>query len=202
MWLRFIVFILAGVICGCSSAPVFQKKTTGMGYVVKDLSQKGHFEVTLDLPTDIPEDFIFIYGMRAIGEECLLRGYDFFDTAEITEFKREAFCYSENVRTALGVTFKGPGLKKQPAEFVVENLNGKNPTKLAVKDQLISLNGTVLTSMAQLKGIVFQQPSRKISLSVEFSRDGKKMTAEEPLVNLRDSMFGKKDLDDFRKEIR
>lgn len=187
---------------GCTTLPQFQKVTNGNGYMIKDLSGKNHFEVSLLFDANFPTGMTKKYGWRAVGEECLSRGFHYFSFSDDSALNFQGFCYTENVFTGLGVTFEGNGLKKLPAEFLVESVNNKKPTFLKLGDRLVSVEKSKLTSMSSLRALMIALPTDKTTVTVEFEREGKFQKAVEPLVNLRGGLLGKSDLEDLRASVK
>lgn len=191
------------VLLGCSSSPVFQKRTElGDGYSIQDLSKNSHFEVILNISNDLPEKYIYQYGLRAVGEECLSRGFNYFDIGQYSQLKYVAYCYEDNLKNSLGISFQSVKTENQQVDLIVEGLNGKKNTLIEIGDKILSVEGEILTSIPQLKNLIFKLPNKKLKVQVDLSRNGKKMTIDEPLVNLRDSTLGKKDLEDLRLEVK
>lgn len=198
----YFLFLTFHFLVACSSLPKFQKAIDGDGYSINDLTGRNHFEVSLLFQTKFPEQITKKYGWRVVGEECLSCGFSFFSLSDDSALKFQGFCCKENVFTGLGVTFEDQGLKKQPAEFLVESLNNKNSTSLKLGDKIVSVEKTKLTSMSNLRALMITLPAEKASVTIEFERAGKPQKAIEPLANIRGALLGKSDLENLRKSVR
>jgi len=192
------VFALAG----CASATKFQKTDAGPGYSVKELDAKDHLEVSVRLGDGAAAERVRDYGWRAVGEECHSRGFGYFSAVDVTPSTFEGFCYTSSTVKSMAITFQSAGLEAEPKKFVVEGLNGKTGTKLMVGDELLKMNGQKLTSMAQIKSLVFVSSKTKNSLPVEVVRGGKTMKLEEPLAQTANGAFGQDMLDRLRSKVQ
>jgi hypothetical protein len=189
-------------ITNCSTSPKFEKSNGSSGYTVKELTSKNHFEITLLLPSDTSKNTLKVYGWRAIGEECLNRGFEFFDISDEEPNKYVGFCYPTNERKALAITFKANGLQESPRKFVVEDLNSKSVTNIKIDDEVLAVAGQKLVSMGQLKSVVFASTQKSNSMSVSLLRNGKPLEINEPVALLKSGILGKADLENLRREIQ
>jgi hypothetical protein len=195
---------LGVLISACATPPAFQKQSgTGFGYVIEHLLLPGHFRVSASLPEETEEKFLNGYVSRAVGEECKGQGFDFFDPGEIRGGVTEGFCYKEMKHKDLGVAFKALELEKLPPRFVVENLNGKFPTKLKVNDQVLSVEGKPAGSTNQMKALVFAAVRQgKAALKLKVLRLGKTLTLIESLAVLDSGLLTPQDLEGLRFHYR
>lgn len=198
----FIGVATAFILTACATLPRFQKSLDGSnGFTVQDLSTKDHFRVTVQVPPESSGKFIKDYGFRAVGEECLARGFHYFDVGEISLFSFEGFCFADAVRKSLAITFQPAGLLESPPRFIVGNLNNKTNSKLQVNDEIVFIDQERPNSMSQLKSIVFAASNKK-QLSMKIKRQNNEIAILEPIVELRDAAYGKNDLEALRVLVR
>ncbi len=154
------------------------------------------------LPSDTSKNTLKIYGWRAIGEECLSRGFEFFDISDESPIQFVGFCYSTNERKALAITFRKNELQQTPRKFIVEDLNNKSATNVRIKDELLAIGDQKLISMGQLKSVVFGVTQKSNSIPVSLLRNGKLLEVNEPIALLKSGVLGKSDLENLRREIK
>jgi hypothetical protein len=179
----------------CAIVP-FQENTNGLGYTIVP-DGPANFAVKLQLPADFSEASMERYGARAVGEECLKRGYKYFSASNVLNKTAEGFCYKEEGMKALGLSFS----KKESPANVVENLNQKSKTFLQVGDLLLKVDGQELTPDVQLKKITFKAGEKnKNTIKIELLRQGKKMQVDEPMAVLTGATYRPEDLEFLRKK--
>lgn len=95
--------LLAVLLLGCASAPsTFQKNVDdSYGYSVVETTSKDRFRVLVNLPSDKSEVYVRYYGYRAVGEECVARGFDRFDFSDVNATTFEGFCLSAPLQSSL-----------------------------------------------------------------------------------------------------
>jgi hypothetical protein len=196
--------IVSLLLSACASVPVFQKQAdSGVGYKIQDLDSTENFRATVQLPPETSEKFIRNYAFRAVGEECEVRGFQFFDVGQLNATSFEGFCYLDSTRKSLALTFEKGGLEESPQKFVIEELNSKSNTKLQIGDEVISISGKNPTSMAEIKSIVFDASSKKLAaLPLKITRKGKELTVTEPMTDLKNGALGKPDLEALRTLVK
>jgi hypothetical protein len=189
---------------GCTTTPIFQKSSGDYdGYSVQETNRKDHFRITIKVPSESSEKFRAAYGMRAVGEECLNRGFQYFDFTDLVSSAVDGFCFTSPNRRALGVTFESAGLKQTPQRFIVEDLNSKTSTLLKTNDEVITIGSESVTSMSQIKSIVFAgSDDSKNILPLKIKRQGVVSTVNEPLANLKNGNLGQSELESFRHIAR
>lgn len=194
-----ILFLL--VLTGCASNQVpFQKSDTGIGYSVEEKGS-GNFLIKAALPIDFEQKSVERYVARAVGEECLRQGFQYFDYTSPMNGISEGFCFKENKRKALAVTFEKEGLAAAPPSFVVENLNQKSKTNLLVGDKIIKAEGRDVTSVSDLKRLAFHYGQKgTLSINLEIIRQGKALTFSEPLADLSNGSHGPDSLEALQKK--
>lgn len=201
--MKFLIFILSVfVLAGCSSAPKFEMANNSSGYTVKEVSGKNHLEIDLILPSNTAEKELAYYGQRAVGEECLKSGYGYFDTGETTPFKIKGFCFSKDEYGSLGIVFEKKGLNEEPKKFVIESIFNKSSTLVKVGDEVLKVDGKNLTSISQIKELIFIASQKQNTLPLELIREGKKITINEPIATTTGALGRPEDLDRLRKLIR
>jgi hypothetical protein len=200
-----IYFVSLLFLSACATSPIFQKSTNGSdGYSVQDLGRNDHFRITVKIPQEnTTEKFIRNYGFRAVGEECLSRGFQFFDVAELDKTSIDGFCFKDSTRKSLAITFRADNLKESPSRFVVEDLNSKTNTQVKVNDEILLMDGKSLTSMAQIKSLVFSAVvNNKNALPLKLKRQNQEMTVNEPIADFKNGALGASDLEAVRSAVR
>ncbi|MEK6628649.1 MAG: hypothetical protein AABY53_08480 [Bdellovibrionota bacterium] len=194
------ILAIIGAVIISPTRPSFKKNTDGtIGYVIQDLSSKDNFRVIVQLPAETPEKYTHDYGSRAAGEECVERGFQFFDVGKLAPSAFEGFCFTDSTRKSLTITFQMNGLASSPQRFIIEGLNSKKNTQLQVNDEVLSIANEIPTSIAHVKSLVFIASSNKrTSLPVKVMRQGKEVTVTEPIVDLKNGAFGESYLEDLR----
>ena len=187
---------------GCTSAPKFEKSNGTSGYSVRNLSGQTHFSVDLLLPSDTSRETLKHYGWRAIGEECLARGFQFFDVSDENPTRYVGFCYSGNERKSLALTFTLDGLEKNPPKFVVEDLNNKSSTLVKLGDEVTQIANETPTSMAHIKSIVYQATQSSNTIPLKVRRNGKEIEVKEPVALFKEGILGSEDLKALRQQIQ
>lgn len=183
------IFLLAFAGCASNQVP-FQKNDGGVGYSV-ETKGSANFFIKTNLPSDFEQNSIKRYVARAVGEECLQQGFKYFDYTAPMNGISEGFCFKENKRKALAVTFEEEGLTELPPKFVIKSLNQKTNSKLLIGDKITKVEGREVTSVSELKSLAFQFGQKDMAnTSVEVIRNGKDLIFSEPLADLSFSAFG------------
>ncbi len=193
------IFLLAG--CASNEVP-FQKLSAGIGYSLEEKGQPDNFIVKMELPKNIDSKILNSYAARAIGEECLVRGFAFFDFTDVVTSSSEGFCFKENKRKSLAISFEQKAMAMNPPEFLIANLNQKSQTNLQVGDKILRVDGKDMVSVSNLKSLIFfygKQQNDKVQLDVQ--RDGKNFSVKEPIADLTGGAFGPEDLKDLRQRF-
>ena len=187
---------------GCVSSEIsFQKSSNGIGYTIENSKQPDYFIVKLQLPLKSEDTSSKRYAARAVGEECLARGFIFFDLTDPKDSSAEGFCFKENKRKALGISFDKKHLENSPPSFVVENLNSKSRTNLLVGDKVNKISGKEIGSVSRIKSLIFSSYHLQVSeVDIDLERNGKSLTVKEPIADLLGGAFGKEDLEALRKQ--
>jgi hypothetical protein len=188
---------------GCASQQVpFQKSNNSVGYSVEE-KNTDNFIIKSQLPADSDPKWIYKYIGRAVGEECLQKGFDFFDYTEPQNGVSEGFCFKENKRKALAVTFVPAGLDSTPTEFVGENLNQKSNTSLQVGDKFVKVEGKKIESVSELKSLAFSNRNKKgLNVKIELVRADKNLTINEPLADMTGGCYDQESLASLRDSIK
>ena len=197
-----ILAICAQVLLSSSfaSAVDFQKLDTAVGYSIENKKNADNFLIKPRFPENIETREIMLYLVKAAGEECLTRGFKFFDFTNPQDGVAEGFCFSENIRKAFAIKFEDAPLKELPPRFIVEDLMGKTLSKLQVKDQVLAVDGKKISSVSELKSLAFATgKTKKAEFKLEIKRDGKDLKITEPLAELKNGAFGPDDLADSKK---
>lgn len=204
MFKRYFILFIAMILAACASAPTFKKTSYGVnGYSVQDLTTKDHFQIIVNLPEGTDGKYFRNYGYRAVGEECLVRGFKFFDVGELDTTVFEGFCFQDASRKALAVSFQNNGLIQSPSRFVVDHLNNKTFTKLRPNDELLLIDNKPPISMINLKSLVFIAASNnKNELLLKIKRQGREIKVMEPIADLKNGALDQKDLEALRFLVR
>lgn len=201
----YLILFSAILFSSCTSIPIFQKTTdNNEGYKVQDLDSKNNFRVTIQLPSIPSSDkLVRYYGFRAVGEECLARGFHFFDVGELTTHIFEGFCFTSSTRKSLAATFDKKELQKNPIHFIVESLNKKSRSQLKINDEILMVNEKPLVSVGQLKSLIFAEAeNKKTSVDLKIRRKNSELNITELLADFKNSTYGQGDLEDLRLKIK
>lgn len=200
------IFIATNVILltSCAHTPPFQKINSGVGYKIENLEIKNSFKVTLKFSfSETTSKYLSNYAFRAVGEECLTRGLNNFESTKLDENTFNGYCFANKTYKALAVTFEESGLNKTPIRFIVEDLNNKTFTLLKINDEIINFDNIPLTSMTQIKHLVFSAADKKRTyVSLKIKRTNSELIITEPLAEFAGSLGSKEDLDAVRKIIK
>lgn len=194
-------FLVAGALglASCATFPSFQDNPAE-GYQVTDTSNPASFGVEVRLPESTSPNFRINYAMRAIGETCAKRGFDYFNYGQASASQWQGFCSKTSSNRSLALSLSVP--KAEGEKFVVENLNGKTNSKIQVGDVLLKVNGQAIITMAGLKTEVFNAvEAKKSSMTLEIERAGKVMTLEEPIADVANASMGPEDLKTVRQLV-
>ncbi len=197
------IFIIMFIVAGCSTTrtPVFQKSDGHLGYEVQESDVKSRMTISLQMRDEVEPSYKAHYALRAIGEECAARGFNFFDQAEEDENHYNGYCYKTEARRALAIKFTDEGLRLKPRKFMVEHLNSKSQTALVVGDEILKFDDKEMRSMAELKEYIFRLDPKEKLMSLSILRKGQPMTFDEPLAELKNSLGDEALLRTLRKEI-
>lgn len=197
--MKIVLSLMSFILIGCTTAPKFGLSSDGSsGYHVID-KQKNVLEVRLQLPSDTSDKDLLYYGQRAVAEECLKRGFDYSNFSEDSKIQYTGYCYPTNEYKALAITFEKDGLATTPSKFIIESLNNKSSTLLQIKDEVLTIAGNKITSMTQVKNIIFEESKKSNSVPITLIRNGKNINIIEPLAQFKSALAGPEDLKILRK---
>jgi len=199
--MRLIPLLLAFLVVGCASLkPKFQKGTPG--YSVEGTVGEQGFLVKTDLGAKADDKFVATYGFRAVGEECLAHGFEYFDIAPVNVHEVEGYCFKTPDHPALAVEFTERGLEARPQHFVVHGLNGKTKTSLEKGDEILAVENAAPTSIATFKTAVYKAANaKKRTVKLKIKRDGKELEIQEPIALFKESALGSTQLDLVRSSV-
>ncbi len=191
--------IAVSVLASCATAPKFQKSNGAQGYAVRELDSRNHFMVELTLPSGETSRYYRNYGLRAIGEECKSRGFDFFNGATLSTGRYEGFC-APSMPKVLGIQFKESGLSQTPPAFEIESVASK-PTHFAMaNDKVLEMDGKKLVGRSDfLVASFLSNKAGKSSQHLKLERAGKIMTGEEPMITTDQAYLNSNDLEHLRE---
>lgn len=195
-------FLLAALlISGCATTkPKFQKGTPG--YRVVDAISETAFVVSMELGPHVDDKFVEIYGLRAIGEECLARGFQYFDFAVREPQSIEGFCYQTADHPGLGIEFAAKGLAARPERFIVENLNGKTKTLLQKGDEIVEIEGKAPATVSTFKSKVYRATmTNQKTIDLKIKRGDQTLVLKEPIALFKNSSLGPTQLDLLRSGV-
>lgn len=195
-------FVCSVLLAGCATTPSFQKSDGRLGYEVQETDKKSRIRVSLLIRDEVENEFKWLYAMRAVGEECSARGFQYFDHAEYDENNYAGYCYKSAIKKSLGLTFETKGLRKKPSQFVIESLNNKSQTALDVGDEILLFDDKAMNSIAELKDYIFNLSPQEQLLRLVIKRKGAKMSFDEPLAELQNGLGDKEQLNWLRQQIR
>jgi len=190
-------------VSGCAAVP-FKKTDSGHGYQVINGKHPDNFTVKFNLPENMHTRSLDRYYARAVGEECLERGYSHFLNSSTKDGETTGFCYKSNVRKGLGPSYSRANYMAVPPKFIIENLNSKSRTNLKINDEVLLVEKQKATSMAHFHQIMFDISKRQplpSEVSVVIKRDGKEVSLKEPLADMPESSFGPDDLMELRQTV-
>jgi hypothetical protein len=196
--MRAILLLTVLVMAGCASTkPKFHKGTPG--YRIADAISDTGFVVTMDLGPRVDEKYIEVYGLRAIGEECLKRGFEYFDFAIREPQSIEGYCYKTADHPGLGIEFGTKGLLVRPEKFVVESLNGKTKTSLEKGDEIIEIEGKTPQNVASFKSAAYRASmTNQKTIDMKVKRGDQVLQIKEPIALFKNSSMGPTQLDLLR----
>lgn len=196
--------LLALSACASIQRPPFQKlESHEFGYRVENSVTPTEFKVTTVLPEKVDPKFAVFYASRAVAEECLNRGFSYFDIGVEGPHEVDGYCYASADHKGLGVEFGANGLELTPKRFVVSDLNGKTKTSLQKKDQILEIDGQPTTSIAQVKAIVAKAvDAGRAELDLKIKRgDDQELKIKEPIALFKNSSMGSQHLDLMRSKV-
>lgn len=192
--------ILTLLLSACGSAPKFQKTGDETGYKIEELELKNSFRVIV--PEYSISQYKVKYAFRAAGEECLARGFEYFDFSD-RGLDFYGFCYPTGISKSLAITFISSELDKNPPQFIVESLNNKPLTNLKAGDEILAINEQPSQAMWKIKYSVFlANNERKQDIKLRIRRGSDELTVAEPLVNFSGYLYGKENLEALRKSVK
>jgi hypothetical protein len=193
-----LLLLLALNLPACASLkPKFQKGPGG--YQVADVSPPDAFVVTVDLMKKVDDKYAETYGLRAVAEECLSRGYDYFDFAAREPRVIEGYCYKTPDHPGLGVEFALKGLAETPQRFLVGDLNGKTKTGLEKGDELLEIDGQPPVIIANIKSHVFRDSvAKQKTIPLKVKRGDQTLEIKEPIALFKNSSMGSAQLELLR----
>lgn len=192
------LLLLAILISGCATTrPKFHKGTPG--YQVADAISSTAFVVTMDLGPKADAKYSEVYGIRAIGEECLARGFEYFDFAVREPQSIEGYCYKTVDHPGLGIEFADKGLAARPEKFIVANLNGKTKTMLEKGDEILEIDGKAPANVATFKAQTYRATMKnQKTVSLKLKRGDQALEIKEPIALFKNSSMGPTQLDLLR----
>lgn len=197
-----VIIIFMSLLTGCVSALKFQKNTGGIGYTIEDLDVKNSFKILVSLPSSqVTDKYLQKYAFRAAGEECLARGFAYFDFS-YRDGDFYGFCYPTKTSKSLAITFVDSGLDKNPKSFIIESLNSKTSTNLKIGDEVLAFDDKPITGMWQVKYFVFEAADKKRnSMQLKIKRNQKELTVVEPLAEFSGYVYTDENLQALRKSV-
>lgn len=200
------LFILAfASLAGCATSSGFRKSESGEGYSMKDGLTKDQFQIKVNLASGNNSKYVGLYMLRAIGEECAVRGYSHFYYADVDDTTVDGYCFRSPARKSLGITFD-TAETNNPATLKVLETTHKPSTSLQVGDIVTKANGKSIGSFAALKNEIFNvTKNNQKQISLEYLREGQLKATKETFVELDEGLkgtnFGPEDLEELRSRI-
>jgi hypothetical protein len=190
--------LISILVSGCATTkPKFQKGIPG--YRIADAISDTGFVVTMELGPHVDEKYSEVYGIRAIGEECLARGFNYFDFAIREPQSVEGFCYKTADHPGLGIEFAAKGLSVRPEQFVIADLNGKTKTLLQKGDEILEIDGKPPKNVATFKSKVFRASmTNQKTVDLKVKRGDQVLQIKEPIALFKNSSMGSTQLDLLR----
>jgi hypothetical protein len=157
---------------GCAARPPFHKMDNGTGYIVKPGPFKEMVEVHIELPSNVDERFRDDYLLRAAGEECLERGFPYYDFGYKSSTTVSVICYPTVKKPSLSVGIDPKiALSKHPKLQVEEPENGM-PGPFKPFDVIRKVGGAEISTIGELKEKIFlasRENAKTVTLQIERS---------------------------------
>lgn len=211
--MKFIALICIFLLSSCASYKPFSIKNTStdFGYQVIATDKKEIFKINASIESDLKGEYSSKYLFRAVGETCLLRGFEFFDIGEqdatqvsgpMLNLSVDGYCLKTNQRKGLSITFKNAPENTYDSKVLVEDLNNKSNSQLKVSDYINDIEGQKINSVSEIKRIVYQNIDTKKSLRMTIVRDSKKININEPIITMIGFHYGPEFLKSLRSSVK
>ena len=196
--------LLVLLLSACSSAPYFRKAADPKdhGYTVKDSPEKEVFDVAVRLPSGTNLDDRYDYLVRAVGEECLARGFLFFDVGPIDTDEARGFCYPKNRKPSLGIHFDLMAFAAKEAVIRVLEVESGVATSLRPRDVIRKVGSKEIETLADYKSEIRRlgaEGNKTVTVSVE--RSGIALNLQAPLAEFREKIYSPDKLEALRKKL-
>ncbi|MES2854338.1 MAG: hypothetical protein V4692_00665 [Bdellovibrionota bacterium] len=200
-----VITVVAVSTVACASQTKFQKSEDN-GYQIADSSSKDRFTVTVRLPSESSDRRRWDFAYRAVGEECLVRGFSYFEPVlmvprDAHPIVAEGLCFPGEVRKAMGIGFAQSGLNENPVRLVIESLNSKTNSKLQVGDEVLEFKGRTPVRNTDMKLWVFEAAPADATAKWKIRRSGKVLEVDEPYAQTSGLGYGPKDLESVRRDL-
>lgn len=179
------------VACATTTDFKTQQSPNDFGFRVEDTSINDTFYVHSNIKQGTKPRYVISYVGRVVGETCLKRGYNYFDSStesapssdgKVQAYRTVGFCYPTAKKKDINVVF-APSLTDLPdgTALGVENAKGTK-TQVRDGDVLKLVRGKRVRSMLDLKEAI-RTASRKNEKTLEmvYVRKGKVIKIKEPL---------------------
>lgn len=192
------------LLVSCASLPEFKKASAagGIGYWHETENKElGTFYVYSRLPKKIDDHYRYRrrYTLVAAANVCAENNFKYSDAIdsklftadnETETYKTLVFCGNDDKVAILNIEIE-PGLKdEQPVLMLLkptynESLKDKKTSKFVAGDTIWSINGIRVFEITKLQEIVSKAAKNgKKTVAVELFRAGKKLSIEEPIVEV------------------
>jgi len=188
------IVILSLLLAACSSLPRFEKS----GYSIQSSERTEIFDVRISLPAGISTEQRIEYMTRAAGEECLARGFLFWDIGTLTVNSLRAFCYKQANKKSIGVSMDPKNIKELTVEDTLNNAHA--PFK--PRDVVRKIGGVEVYNAGSFKEQIFRlAESGGKTVTVKVERSGIALTLEAPFSEHREAVLTPELLEALRKKI-
>jgi|GEM_PF-5244966 len=192
------ILLLLLVLSGCSSLPAFRKASEqNFGYAIKPSDRADIFDVHAALPEAVSAEFRLQYLTRAAGEECLARGFLFWDIGATGANSLRAFCSKQPGKKSLGVILNA----KLPKAIVIEDTIVNSYAPFRPYDVVKKIGGVEVENAGSFKEQIFRLgDSERKTVTVAIERSGIALAVEAPFSEQRGTMLTPEVLESLRQK--
>jgi hypothetical protein len=192
------LLLLPCLLLAACSSPAFRKSESEPGYTVHDSTRREIFNVRAKLPAGTKQEQRLAYLTRAAGEECLARGFLFWDIGPLSASSLRAFCYKGRNRKSLGVILNNGNIKQLTVQDTV--VNSRSPFQ--ANDVVRKIGGVDVDTAGDFKEQIFllaENGAKDVTVKVE--RSGIALSLSAPFSEQRETVLTPEILEDLRKKV-
>lgn len=194
-----IILLLTFLLSACASPPAFRKASENeFGYAIKASDRLEIFDVRAAMPETAAPEFRLDYLTRAAGEECLARGFMFWDIGSLGTNALRAFCFKRPSKKSLGVLMN----TKNPKALVVEDTVPNSYSPFRANDVVRKIGGVEVENIGGFKEQIFRlSESDRREVTVNIERSGIALSLQAPFSEQREAIFTPEMLETLRKKL-